>query len=168
MHKLAALIAMWLALAPSWNPQLDNREECISRCIQTLPDPELRRQEILALEREAARAILLADATYFRRVYSDDFAGTLSRGEVVNKVGFINAVQSSMIKYQAFTASDIQVRLFRETAIATCVWSARGVAKGQSVSSQMRAIHVYVYGGGGWKVVAGQASPLPPYGQQAL
>lgn len=168
MYKLVALTAMWLALAQSGNLQLENREECVRRCIQTLPDPELRRQEILALEREAARAIQLADATYFRRVYSDDFAGTLSHGEVVNKAGFINAVQSGVIKYQAFNASDIQVHLFRETAIATCVWSARGLVKGQSVSSQMRVIHVYVYGGLGWRVVAGQTSALPPYTLQPL
>jgi hypothetical protein len=29
-------------------------------------------------------------------------------------------------------------------------------------------MHIYVNGGNGWKVVAGQTSPLPPYTQQAL
>jgi hypothetical protein len=29
-------------------------------------------------------------------------------------------------------------------------------------------MHIYVNGGNGWKVVAGQTSPLPPYTQQSL
>jgi ketosteroid isomerase-like protein len=131
-------------------------------------DPEIERQEIVNLEREAARAIQLSDGTYFRRVYSDDFAGTLSRGELVNKTAFINAVQSSAIKYQAFIASDIKVHVYRDTAVATCLWSSRGIVKGQTVSSQMRVMHIYVNGGSGWRVVAGQNSPLPPYTQQSL
>jgi ketosteroid isomerase-like protein len=131
-------------------------------------DPETERQEIVLLEREAAHAIQLSDGTFFRRVYSDDFAGTLSRGESVNKTGFINAVQSTAVRYEAFNATDIQIHIFRDTAVATCLWSARGVVKGETVNSQMRVMHVYVNGGDGWKVVAGQTSPLPPYTQQAL
>ena len=89
MYKLAAFAAMWLALAPAWAPQQDAvRNECIQRCLTEPIDPEIQRQEIVNLEREAARAIQLGDGTYFRRVYADDFAGTLSRGEPVNKAGF--------------------------------------------------------------------------------
>jgi ketosteroid isomerase-like protein len=168
MYKIAALFTFWLALSPSWSPQNDYVSQCIERCQAPPPDTETERQEIFNLEREAAHAIQLSDGTFFRRVYSDDFTGTLSHGEAVNKAGFINAVQSSLIKYEAFNASDIKIHIFRETAVATCLWSLRGSAKGQSVNSQMRVMHIYVNGGNGWKVVAGQNSPLPPYTQQAL
>jgi ketosteroid isomerase-like protein len=126
------------------------------------------RQEIVNLEREAARAIQQSDGTFFRRVYSEDYAGTLSRGEPVNRTGFINAVQSTAIRYQAFNVSDIKVRIYRDTAIATCLWSSRATLNGRFVSSQMRAMHVYVNGEGGWRVVAGQENPLPPYSPQIL
>ena len=131
-------------------------------------DAETERQEIFNLEREAAHAIQLSDGTFFRRVYSDDFTGTLSRGESVNKTGFINIVQSAVVRYEAFNASDIKIHIFRDTAVVTCLWSARGAVKGQNVNSQMRVMHIYVNGGNGWKVVAGQTSPLPPYVQQPL
>ncbi|HEY2548154.1 MAG TPA: nuclear transport factor 2 family protein, partial [Candidatus Acidoferrum sp.] len=157
-----------LALSPSWNPQNDYLGECYKRCRMAPTDPETERQEIVNMEREAARAIQLSDGTFFRRVYSDDFAGTLSRGESVNKTGFINAVQSTDVRYEVFNASDIRIHIFRDTAVATCLWSARAIVKGQSVNSQMRVMHIYVNGGDGWKVVAGQTSPLPPYTQQAL
>lgn len=168
MYKLAALVTMWLALFPAWSPQNDDVADCYKRCRMPQTDPEMQRQEIVNLEREAAHAIQLSDSTFFRRVYSDDFTGTLSRGEAVNKTGFINAVQSNAVRYEAFNASDIKIRIFRDTAVATCLWSSRGNVKGQSVNSQMRVMHIYVNGGNGWKVVAGQTSPLPPYTQQSL
>ena len=168
MYKLAALLTIWLALSPAWSPQNESLNDCYSRCNAPPIDPEMQRQEIVNLEKEAAHAIQLSDGTFFRRVYSDDYTGTLSRGETVNKTGFINAVQSTTVKYEAFNATDIRIHIFRETAVATCLWSARAVVRGQSVNSQMRVMHIYVNGGNGWKVVAGQTSPLPPYLQQAL
>ncbi|MGH9741047.1 MAG: nuclear transport factor 2 family protein [Candidatus Acidiferrum sp.] len=172
MYKIVALITMWLALAPApaWSPQNDVLSDCYRRCrvSPTMGDPDEERQEIVNLEREAAHAIQQSDGTFFRRIYSDDFTGTLSRGEPVNKTGFINAVQSGAVKYQAFNASDIKVRLFRDMAVATSLWSARGTVRGQFVNSQMRAIHVYMNGGSGWRVVAGQEIPLPPYAPQIL
>jgi ketosteroid isomerase-like protein len=168
MYKLAALLTIWLALSPAWSPQNESLNDCYSRCNAPPMDSEMQRQEIVNLEKEAAHAIQLSDGTFFRRVYSDDFMGTLSRGETVGKTGFINAVQSSAAKYEAFNATDIRIHIFRETAVATCLWSARATVRGQSVNSQMRVMHIYVNSGSGWKVVAGQTSPLPPYTQQAL
>lgn len=169
MYKVVAMVTMWLALFPAWSPQNEEIQDCYRRCrVSPQNDPELQRQEIVNLEREAARAIQQSDGTFFRRVYSEEFTGTLSRGEAVNKTGFINAVQSSAIRYQVFNVSDIKVRIYRDTAVATCLWSSRSIWKGQTVSSQMRAIHVYINGGSGWRVIAGQEIPLPPYAPQAL
>jgi hypothetical protein len=132
------------------------------------PNPEMQRQEIINLENEAARAIQTNSGTFFRRVYSDDFIGTLSHGQPVNKALFIEAVQTPDVKYESFNASDISVRLYQETAVATCLWSWRGTFRGQRISSQLRAIHVYVNGPRGWHVVAGQTTILPPDVQQPL
>jgi hypothetical protein len=169
MYKVVALVAMWFALFPGWNPQNEEIQDCYRRC-RYMPqnDPDMQRQEITNLEREAAHAIEQSDGTFFRRVYSEEFTGTLSRGETVNKTGFINAVESTAIRYQSFNASDIKVRIYRDMAVATCLWSSRSVVRGQFVTSQMRAIHVYMNGGSGWRVIAGQESPLPPYMAQAL
>ncbi len=131
-------------------------------------NPEMQREELVNLEKEAARAIQTNAGTFFRRVYADDFAGTLSHGQIVNKTTFISAVQTGEVKYDGFIASDISVRLFRDAAIATCLWSARGVYKDQRFSSQMRAMHVYINTPHGWRVVSGQVTLLPPGAQQPL
>jgi Domain of unknown function (DUF4440) len=129
---------------------------------------EIDREELANLEKEAARAIQTNSGTFFRRVYSEDFTGSLSHGQPVNKAEFISAVQTVDAKYEVFNASDINIRVFKDAAIATCMWSARGVFNGQRFSSQMRAIHVYVNTPRGWRVVAGQITLLPPGAQQPL
>ena len=162
-----AAAAVALMLAPSGQKQDLERDACIQRCF-TPVDQDLRRQEIMSLEREAAHAIQLGNGTFFRRVYSDDFAGTLSHGQQVNKAGWLAVIESPAVKYESFNSSDIKVQLYQELAIATCLWSSRSVIKGQRVSVQMRAIHVYVNGASGWHVVSGQATNLPPDVQQPL
>ncbi len=129
---------------------------------------EMDRQELLNLETEAAHAIQLNGMTFFRRVYSDDFSGTLSHGQLVNKTQFIEALQNPDMKYLSFVASDIGIRTFDETAVTTCMWSLRGTYKGKSISSQMRVLHVYINGPRGWRVVAGQLTLLPPMVEQPL
>jgi ketosteroid isomerase-like protein len=172
VKKIAILLVVCLAFTPPLHPQDDSREarrsECMDACMRERPNPELQRQEVIALEKETARAIQLGDATFFRRVYSDEFSGVLSHGDTVDKAGFIAAVQAPTIKYDSFTASDVKVRLYRDLAVATSSWSMRGVVKGQQVNGQMRVMHVYIYTSGGYHVVTGQTTLLPPYFQQPL
>jgi Domain of unknown function (DUF4440) len=152
MNKIAALLIIGLTLAPAWPGQEPDAP----------PNPEMERQEIVNLENETARAIQLNNGTFFRRVYSDDFIGTLSHGQAVNKAQLIDVVQQTGIKYESFISSDIKVRFYRDVAIATCLWSSRTILNGQRVGGQLRAVHVYVNGPRGWQAVASQATPLPP------
>jgi len=171
MNKFAALVTIGLAFAPAMVSQESfetRRQFCVETCLREHPDPELQRQEVIALEKEAARAIQLRNPTFFTRVYSEDFSGNLSHGEPVDKARLIAAVQAPDIKYESFTPSNVKVRIYRDTAVATCLWSMRAIFKGQHVSSQMLVMHVYVYGPSGYQVVAGQTTLLPPYPQQPL
>jgi hypothetical protein len=172
MIKVRGLVALavGLLLAPSWQAQQAMREGCIQRCFSepTLGDPEVQRQEILSLEKEAARAIQLSNGTFFRRVYSEEFAGTLSHGQQINKDQWIATIELPSFKRESFSVTDIKVRIFQETAVATCLWSSRLVINGQHLSSQLRAIHVYVNTPSGWHVISGQTTNLPPDVQQML
>jgi hypothetical protein len=157
MYNLVALLLVGLALNFGWQEQ-----------DEPPPNPEMQRQEIINLEHEAARAIQTNTGTFFRRVYSDDFSGTMSHGQPVDKTSFINAVQTYEVKYEGFNASDINVRLYKDTAVATCLWTARGTFREQKFNSQMRVLHVYINTPRGWRVVAGQVTLLPPGGQLPL
>jgi Domain of unknown function (DUF4440) len=167
MIKFAAIAVVGVALligqgSPQQDERAAERSDCIRRCVTQTYDPELRRQEIVSLEREAGRAIQLRNGAYFRRVYSDDFAGTLSHGQQVNKTQWLTLIQSDAVKYDVFQASDIKVQIYQDMAVATCLWSSRFSAKGQQLGHQMRSIHVYLNGSSGWHVVSGQITSLPP------
>jgi hypothetical protein len=171
MIKSRGMVALViaLALAPSWQAQENWRSLCVQRCETHLPgDPEVQRQEIVSLEREAARAIQLGNGTFFRRVYSEDFTGTLSHGQQIDKEQWIETIESPLVKRESFSVSDIKVQIFQDTAVATCLWSTRFIRNGQHLSSQLRAIHVYVDTPNGWHVVSGQTTNLPPDVQQVL
>lgn len=167
MIKFAAIsAAAVVVLLAQGSAQKDERaaerDDCIRRCVTQPLDPELKRQEIVSLEREAGHAIMLRNSSYFRRVYSDDFSGTLSHGELVNKAQWIALIDSDAVKYESFVTSDIKVQIYQDIAIATCLWSSRFTRKGQHFGHQMRVIHVYLNGAGGWHVLSGQITNLPP------
>ena len=161
-----AVVMLGIGLALASNGQIRTeawRQSCMEKCMNASPtDPELQRQEIVSLERESAHAIQLNNGSFFRRVYSDDFVGTLSHGQTVNKTAWVAVIESPTIKYESFIASDIKVRLYQDMAVATCLWSSRSTIKGQSVTHQMRAIHIYLNGMSGWHVISGQNTNLPP------
>jgi hypothetical protein len=165
-----AALACGLVLASSLQGQRQDsaRDACIERCVSQPQDAEVQRQELVSLEREAAHAIQLNNSTFFRRVYSDEFAGTLSHGQQINKSQWIAAVESPLVRRESFNVSDIKVRIFEDTAVATCLWSSRFNINGQQFSSQIRAIHVYINTPNGWHVVSGQTTNLPPDVQQPL
>jgi hypothetical protein len=165
----AVVMGIGLVLVPSWPGQQQTRQDaCIQRCFTNAGDPEMDRQEIVSLEKEAAHAIQLNDGSFFRRIYSEEFTGTLSHGQLVNKAQWIQAIETPSVKRESFNASDIKVRIFENTAIVTCLWSSRFMVKGQILSSQLRAIHVYVNTTSGWRVFSGQSTNLPPDVQQPL
>jgi hypothetical protein len=172
MKKLAALFALALAFAPSWAAQNKSQEAattaCVQRCYDQPLDPELERAEIINLEKETARAIQLNNGTLFRRIYAEDFSGTLSHGQPVNRNSLITLIQDTSTRYDSFTVTDISIRIFQETAVASSLWTSRGTFNGHHFDSQMRSIHVYVNGSRGWQVVSGQTTALPPATEHPL
>ncbi len=124
-------------------------------------EKEIKQDELVNLEKDMARALQWNSGTIFRRVYGDDFVGILPTGQVLDKTAWIAAVENSSTKYSSFIASDIRVRMFEETAVVTCLWSAHGTRNGHSFSQQSRVTHVYIWGQRGWQAIAGQETLLP-------
>ena len=134
------------------------REERLRR---EAAEAEIQREELLTLQKETVRAIQLHNSTFFNRVYSDDFIGTSPSGASIDKASVVTGVQTSAVNYSSFVATDIKVRVYQNTAVTMCLWSSRGTYQGASFSRQSRVTTVYVYGLGGWKVVARQETQLP-------
>lgn len=128
---------------------------------QIVTDADIHREELDMLARDTARAVQLKNPSFFRRVYGEDFVGTTPNGTVMDKAALISYVENSPATYATFIATNVRIRIFRDTAIVTSVWSARGTQEGRSFSRQSRVIQIFVYGQRGWQVVASQETLLP-------
>ncbi len=153
---LSLLVCLWPA--PAAHAQLSTAE-----LKEKAAEEEVQRQELITLQSETVRAIQMNNTAFFRRVYSDDFIGTVPGGRVLDKSALLAAMQSSSAstKYTRFFATDIRIRIYENTAVVTCLWSARGVSEGHNFSRQSRVTTVYVYSLRGWQAVASQETQLP-------
>ena len=152
-----SLCCSFFASVPSARAQQQSAQELR----ELAAEAEMQRQELFNLEGETVRALQWNSTTFFRRVYSEDFIGIAGTGEVMNKQRYLDAVQSSSMKYSSFIATDIRVRIYQETAVVSCLWSAHGTLSGRSVSRQYRVTHIYINGTRGWQAVSSQETLLP-------
>jgi hypothetical protein len=153
-----ALLAVSLVFARPASSQQTSAEKQASA---DAASAEENRQELVNLEKETVRALLLNNNTFFKRVYGEDFVGTTATGRIIDKNTLLASVASSNTKYSVFIASDIQVRIFLDTAVVNCLWTARGTQNGQPFDRQFRVTHVYIYGQRGWQAIASQETLLP-------
>src|ERR1700741_510152 len=107
---------------------------------------EVRREELVNLETEMARAVQWGNGTIFRRIYGEDFVGITPSGQIKDKAGWIAIIENSGVKYTSFLATDVRIRIFQDTAVVTCLWSARGTRDGHPFSRQSRVTQVFIYG----------------------
>ncbi|HEX2777212.1 MAG TPA: nuclear transport factor 2 family protein [Candidatus Acidoferrales bacterium] len=124
-------------------------------------EKEMKQDELVNLEKDTARAMQANSGTIFRRIYGEDFLGILPTGEILDKAKWIATVENSGTKYTSFVATNIQVRMFEETAVVTCLWSAIGNKNGHAFSREWRVTHVYIWGQRGWQAIASQETLLP-------
>ncbi len=143
------------------SPGLRTQAQTASELKEQAAQKEVDRQELENIERETGRAVQLHNGTFFRRVYSDDFIGTLSGGQALDKRSFVTALENSGVEYLSFVVTDIRVRLYEDTAVVTASWSWRRSDRGATISRQARVLHVYVNGPRGWQAVASQETILP-------
>jgi len=157
MKTLSTLLlaSLMLALAPR------GRAQTAAELREMAKEAEVKQEELINLEKETAHALQWNTGTFFRRIYGDDFIGVLETGRVLDKASYIQSIETSTAKYASFVASDIRVRMYQDTAVVTCLWSARGTQGDRSFSRQYRVTHVYVYGQRGWQAVASQQTLLP-------
>ena len=157
MKTLSTLLlaSLMLALAPRGQAQT------AAELREMAKEAEVKQEELINLEKETAHALQWNTGTFFRRIYGDDFIGVLETGRVLDKASYIQSIETSTAKYVSFIASDIRVRMYQDTAVVTCLWSARGTQGDRSFSRQYRVTHVYVYGQRGWQAVASQQTLLP-------
>ena len=119
-------------------------------------------QEIRTLEDERNRAILKGDAAALERMTADDYTFITLRGELRTKSEIVKGFQSGSFKYDSRTISDLNVRVYGDTAIVTGRSTQKGSENGKDYSGDYRFTRVYVKQKGRWITVALQTTLIQP------
>ena len=111
MRKLSIFILVILAstlLAPRSRAQNISASELREQAAEK----EAKQDELVNLEKDMARAMQANSGLLFRRIYGDDFVGVLPSGQILDKAGWIAAIENSGTQFSSFVATDIRVRMF--------------------------------------------------------
>ena len=130
-------------------------------CLQTETNaraPEVLRQQILDLERQAREATLKRDPEFSERTLSDDYVAITPLGQVINKTDTVSARRSGQLRYDSIDISDMVVRLYGNTAVVTARAEVRGRDLGEEFNGPYRYTRVWVKRNGRWQTVSYQAT----------
>ena len=115
-------------------------------------------QAIRQVDNERIQAQIHADAAALDRIYADDFIGVGPSGTVRTKPQVISDFTSGNLKFQSITTDDVQVRVYRDTAVETGLSTMVGQDKGKAVPRDTRFTRVWVKQRGRWRLVANHYS----------
>lgn len=113
---------------------------------------------IRALQDEFDRAELHADAATLQRLLADDFLSIGPKGFVLDKQEWID--RHVHFTYQQVDTSDLDIRLYDQTAIVRNVQRNRATYMDQQVELALRVSQVWVKQRDEWRLAAIQFSPL--------
>ena len=107
---------------------------------------------------ERIQAQINADAIALDRIYADDFIGIGPSGTVRTKPQVLSDFTSGELKFQSITTDDVQVRVYKNTAVETGISTMIGQDKGKAVPRDNRFTRVWVKQQGRWRLVANHYS----------
>ena len=127
---------------------------------EALPPTQDTEAVLMKMERDAAAALVKKDFAGFASVLSEDAAFTGPDGAVQTKAQLLADFKSGALVIESTVISDMKVRVFGESAVATYTTTDKGKSKGRDISGRYRWTDTFVRRGGKWQIVAGQGTPI--------
>jgi ketosteroid isomerase-like protein len=115
-------------------------------------------EEIRSLEADRNQAILRGDAAALERMTADDYTFVTLRGEMLTKAEVVRNFRSGAAKYQSREISDLNIRVYGNSAVVTGKAIQKGMENGKDYSGDYWFTRVYVKQGGHWMTVALQTT----------
>jgi ketosteroid isomerase-like protein len=114
---------------------------------------------IVALENKWAQAAKTGDAAAVRPMLAETFVTTDVSGHSYSKQELLQTLKGGKWEYNAI--SDVKVRVYGDTAIATGGWAGKGIdGDGTRVERRERWTDTWVRIAGKWQCVASHASEV--------
>jgi len=112
------------------------------------------------MERDAATALMKGDLAGFGGVFADDATLVGPDGGVQTKTQLLADVKSGTLKIQSTEISNLKIRVFGESAIASYETNDKGKYKDRDISGHYRWTDVFFHRGGKWQIVASQGTQI--------
>jgi ketosteroid isomerase-like protein len=124
--------------------------------------PEVAAQEakLVVLERLWNDAQVHRDAHAIEALIADRFINTEYDGEVSERDKFLSDIKDPEFKPAAMNIRDVKVNLFRDTAVVTGVYHAKGTYAGKPYEHTGRFTDTWIFESGRWLCVASHTSLL--------
>ena len=114
----------------------------------------------MKMERDAAAALTKRDIAGFGSIMAEDAVFTGPDGAFQTKAQLLADVKAGELVIESTNISDLKVRVFGDSAVATYITTDKGKYKGRDISGRYRWTDTFVRRGGKWQVGAGQGTPI--------
>jgi ketosteroid isomerase-like protein len=123
--------------------------------------PATPEEEVRAADARRIAAVVDADTAVLSSLLADDLTYTHTTGQVETKEQFLAGITSGKLDYQSIQPSEVQVRVYGNTAVMTGRAEMKVNAQGKDLAFAIRFTSVWVKGEGGWRMAAWQSTRLP-------
>jgi len=110
--------------------------------------------QIKALLNQSREATLKGDSSYLEKNAAEDYTRVGINGKLMTKGEWVSAFKNGDVKIQSIETSDVKVREYGNTAIATYTADVKGTQNGKDISGKHQITRVFVKRSGKWQEVA--------------
>ncbi len=113
-------------------------------------------EELLTFEREFTEAVAGNDVAAIGRFVADDWVIVDADGIVIDRLRFLNAIESGALSHESMASTDVEVRVHGDTAVVTGITTSKGQFMGKGFTTRERASDVLARLNGRWLCVFSQ------------
>lgn len=117
--------------------------------------------EVIAAEKNWAKAVVEQNIPELKRIYSDDLIYAHSTGAIESKEDYLGRMTSGKQRYDVIDHEKTIVRIHGDAAVAHSIVTMKGNNDSGPFDNHLMMIHTWVRTGGRWRLAAHQTTLLP-------
>jgi ketosteroid isomerase-like protein len=118
-------------------------------------------QELKQMEDDWQKATRTKDVATLKRIIAEDWVATDDQGKILKREQYISQTTANPDVVQSNENTDMQVRVYGNTAVVTGGLTEKGTRNGTAYLETYRWTDVFVKRGGHWQAVVSQWAKLP-------
>ena len=118
------------------------------------PRPMTTEQALMQVERDWSDAMVKGDVATVERFTADDWSMINPMGQRESRADAMASLRSGDLDFESSNLSDLDVKLYGDTAIVTGRSTDKGKYKGMDISGEYRFTDVFVNRNGRWQAVS--------------